>query len=711
MVAPSADAAWLIVEEGFVLPREHEVESVLALANGYLGTRGSLAEGCSMSAPATYVAGVFDAPLGASVVPELALLPDWAHVESEIDGVPLRLEGSSPVEHRRLLDMRNAILWREWRFRDEAGRITQIRSLRLASRSNRHLLIQSVTFTPENYSGRLTSTVPPAGVQVIHTSRGVTIAMVEGGAVVRPSGEKVPLQQLSDPRVPSHRTAVELEIARTYRLDRVVAVYTSRDTPQPVEEARRAVASTLEPARVDAEIEAHVSAWDELWKAADVRITGDDNAQRAVRFALYHLLSAGNADDPQVSIGARALTGGSYKGHVFWDTDIFMLPFFTFALPQTARALLEYRYRTLPAACARAARHGYRGALYAWESADTGDDVTPPFVFAPDGEVVPVLAGTQEQHISADVAYAVWSYWQATGDDLFFSEQGAEILIETARFWACRVEAGDDGLFHIRGVIGPDEYHESVDDNAYTNVMAQWNLERALDVAALCAVRFPAAWEKLRQRIGLAPDEPPKWREIAARMYTGFDPMSGLFEQFRGYFDREPIDLRGLEPRAVPATVLLGRERVEGSQIIKQADVLMLIHLLWDRFSPAVRASNYYFYEPRTDHGSSLSPAIHALIAARLGELQAAERYFWQTAEIDLGNNMGNAAGGVHAAALGGLWQAVVFGFGDVHLTEEGPKASAPKLLSRWRGLDFSLFWRGRRFDFSCGGAEGKEPR
>jgi kojibiose phosphorylase len=279
------------------------------------------------------------------------------------------------------------------------------------------------------------------------------------------------------------------------RLDRVVALYTSRDTSEPLETARRHAQRAIEDiAGITAQ---HRDVWLARWKTSDIRVEGDPAAQRALRLAIYHLVSAANPRDDRVSIGARGLAGTAYKGHVFWDTDIFMLPFFTLTYPEAARALLMYRYHTLPAARAKAARLGYRGALYAWESTDSGEEVTPPFVVAPDGEVIRILTGEQEQHISADVAFAVWSYWEATEDECFLIEAGAEILIETARFWASRVTREEDGRYHIRCVIGPDEYHETVDDNAYTNGLARWNLQVAAEVARLGAERWPDQWRAL----------------------------------------------------------------------------------------------------------------------------------------------------------------------------------------------------------------------
>jgi kojibiose phosphorylase len=555
--------------------------------------------------------------------------------------------------------------------------------------ADRHLLIQCVTITPENYSGRVSLDASLRGPAVQVTNGGTTVAMAIARRVTDRTGRWTPSPEAAD-----GRQSIELRLGETHRLDRIVAVHTSRDTRDPAEAARRHVERAIED--VAGVIGEHRNAWQARWDASDLQIKGDSAAQRALRFAIYHLLSAVNPQDDRVSVGARGLSGGAYKGHVFWDTDIFMLPFFILTYPEAARALVMYRYHTLAAARAKAARLGYRGAYYAWESADSGEEVTPPFGVAPNGEVVRFLTGEQEQHISADVAFGVWNYWQATGDDQFLLEAGAEILLETARFWESRVEREKDGRYHICGVIGPDEYHETVDDNAYTNGMARWNLEMAAETANLIAERWPGSWQALSRRLGIEPQEPHRWQQVACELYTGFDEKTGLFEQFRGYFDLEEIDLAVFTPRTAPIDVLLGRERIQRSKIIKQADVVMLVYLLWERMPPGIREANFRYYEPRCGHGSSLSPAIHALVAARLGDTALAEHYFRQAAEIDLADNMGNAAGGVHLGALGGLWQAVVLGFAGLRACGDSPDTHQANLLPGWRSLSMHFQWRGQ---------------
>jgi trehalose/maltose hydrolase-like predicted phosphorylase len=736
---PTPDPRWRIVEEGLNIAREHEIESIFAISNGYLGTRGSLAEASSFSTPATLIAGVYDVEEHSPDIPELVVMPDWMRLCAFVDGQPFEAGRGEILEHRRILDMRQGLFWREWRHRDPEGRIFRLRALRLASLADRHALVQSVVFTPENFAGRIaleTRIEPPPrhemlpGVRAVRVrpeaprnratapmalalrtpTTGTTVAFAST-ATLRPEGSARSVQEHpgDDGRL-IQRIPVEVEIGGVYRLDRYVSVFTSRDTDRPDEAAARHLA-TLRRRGADALIADHVATWRDRWRAADVEIDGDDDAQRAIRFACYHLIAAANPEDERVSVPARALTGPSYSGHVFWDTEIYMLPFYIHTHPETARALLLYRWHTLPAAREKARAHGYRGAFYAWESAADGAEATPRRVLAPDGQIVTIRTGDLETHISADVAYGVWRYWRSTGDHAFILDAGAEILLETARFWASRGRFEDDGHFHIRNVIGPDEYHEDVDDNAYTNGMAAWNLECAAHTAALLARRWPDRWKELRRRTGLEPHEPAEWRRMAGAIYLPIDPRTGLIEQFQGFFDLEEIDLAEFEPRTAPIDVILGRERTRRSQVLKQPDVLMLIALLWDRFPARVREANFRYYDPRTAHGSSLSPSIHALLAARLGDLAAAERYFRQAAEIDLADNMGNAAGGVHAAALGGLWQAVVFGFAGARFSGSRPSFE-PRLPAGWRALRFRVRWRGvtYRVAIEAGGAVSCEP-
>ena len=311
-----------------------------------------------------------------------------------------------------------------------------------------------------------------------------------------------------------------------------------------------------------------------------------------------------------------------------------------------------------------------------------------------DGKPVDILTGKMEHHISADVAHAVWQYWRFTGDDDFFLRAGAEIVLDTARFWASRAVAEADGKRHIRHVIGPDEYHEDVDDNAFTNVMARWNIGRGLEVMEVLRERWPNHAAELREKLALDDNELADWRDATARIVTGLDPATGIYEQFAGFHALQPLELTAYADRKVPIDVIIGRELAQRSQVVKQADVVALIALLPEEFPGAMAEKNFRHYEPRCAHGSSLSTGMHALVAARLGDAAMASHYLRATAATDLDLDP-NSAGGVHIAGLGALWQAVILGFGGLDLKGD-TLGIDPRLPPQWRSLSFRVSWRGR---------------
>lgn len=724
-----SNADWELTLSGFEPARERAVESLLAVCNGYLGTRSSLPEGHASSDPGTFIAGVYNHYSRPGPVPELIRTANWLAIELIVEGDVLSLDAGEILDHRRTLDLRRGLVTRSWRHRDPAGRITQLSFLHCVSLVDRHALLQRIGLTPENYTGqiavallldgslvqqratprdfigevrlpvqpRIAARVSPASeasnpLRLRAIGSGITVAeMIEGDLLDAP--QAAVRQQLSGLRTGVRWTWMAAS-GQTYRLDKLVSVQTSRDTVDPSAAARAHLASLVAygPSAV---LTDHERAWAARWAEADIDVAGDPAIQRSLRLAVYHLASAANPGDDRVSIGARGLTGQVYKGHVFWDTEIFMLPFYVFTDPVAARALLMYRYHCLPAAKRRARELGYRGALYAWESALSGEDATPTQILGSKNEVIPIQSGSQEHHISADVAYGVWQYWQVTRDDGFLRAAGGEILCETARFWVSRAIAGDDGHLHIRGVVGPDEYHDSVDDDAYTNLLARWNLRRGVEVAALLQDRWPDDWRRLQRRLNLSQEEVHGWQSASDILVDGFDPETGLIEQFDGYFALDDIDLAALEPRTVAVDVLLGYERVRRSKVLKQPDALMALYLLWDEFPAAVHATNFHYYDPRTAHGSSLSPGIHAAFATRLGEMEIAGRYLRETAVIDLDDQMGNAAGGVHMAAMGSLWQAVMCGLAGLGVASDHLQLR-PRLQRSWTRLRCPLRWRGR---------------
>ena len=709
---PTADPAWTIEQHGFDPLRDGSRQSRFAVSNGFLGVRGDRAINRGPDGvvpPCTYVAGLFDVRGAEQPIPALVPAPDWLRVDIAFPGTfpgqaaALTLDDVS--SHYRTLDLRRGALLSGGRLAAMPGLAIRLRMLRLVSLSERAVGLQLIQMEVEDGEAEISLSASfddlDFGLSADRIERDLGIWRT------RASGKRIAMASAASLRVDGDVLAPgqpgpfksiwswRTRPGQTVCFERMVVVARGdAEADDPGGEVR----SKLDASRSVGwrhVLDAHGAAWADRWRYSTISITGDPDAQQALRFAAYHLNGAANPGDPTVSVAARALTGPDYKGHVFWDTEIYLLPFYCLTWPKAARALLMYRHRTLPAARAKAARMGWRGAMFAWESADTGAETTPEQAVGPDRKVVQILCGRQEQHITADVAYAVWHYWMATGDEAFLREPGAEILLEAGRFWASRAGLEADGLCHIRGVTGPDEYHETVDDNAFTNVMARWTIRRALEVAGLVRDRWPITWAGLSARLDLGDRELGQWQAVADAMATGLDSSTGLFEQFDGYFGLEPIDLASYAGRSVPMDVVLGRERTEKSQVIKQADVVALLGLLPEEFAGDTGAANFAYYQPRCSHGSSLSRAMHGLVAARLGRSEMALGFLLETSAIDLADTHAALDGGVHVAALGGVWMITVLGFAGLTLLSNA-LAIDPQLPAGWSSLEFACRWRGR---------------
>ena len=731
LFAVDADPRWSLRVDGWTSTPEPGIEGALALVNGYVGTRAAVEEGSAVSTPATFLNGVFDAASHAATqaattpdrqviaapTPELGVAPDWSKLRVLVQGEPLTVETAAVLGHRRTLDLRRGVLVREWRLRMGTG-TARLRSLRFVSLDDRHVLGQALELVAEDWSGTLVveaivdgdvtneggvrhlvehRTRPVEGGMLLETvtaQRRIGICLASSITLATDDANGVHGENDLRERALIWRCRFDASPGRILRLEKLVTVFTGRDGPDP---AGRAAERLREVAAVGlpAVLERSAAAWADRWASADVEVAGDEELQRRVRFAIYHLIGCANPDDRRAAPGARSLTGERYKGHVFWDNETFVLPVFVYTHPPTARAILGYRYETLPAARENARARGWRGAAFAWESADTGQDVTPVYYFTAGGARKDTRTGEEEHHLNADIGFAVWQYWQTTGDERYLLEEGAEILVELARFWASRAERGLDGRWHVRGVIGPDEYHEGVDDNAYTNQLAAWLLGRAAELVVWLAERHPDQLASLAAVLGLDDAEPAGWRAVAERLVDGVDPKTGLIEQHRGFHQLEEVDLAPFQARTTTMDVVLGWERLGRLKLIKQADVVMLLALLGERYPGAVQEANFRYYEPLTVHDSSLSPSMHALVAARLGDLDTAERYLEQATGLDLDFEHGTtAAGGVHIATLGGIWQALVLGFGGMTVAG-GEPCFTPHVPASWGSLRFRVRWRG----------------
>ncbi|MEL6893181.1 MAG: glycosyl hydrolase family 65 protein, partial [Actinomycetota bacterium] len=397
----------------------------------------------------------------------------------------------------------------------------------------------------------------------------------------------------------------------------------------------------------------HRTAWRARWARCGTSIGGEPDLDRGVRFATFQLLAHGGSpstdgtDDRELAIGARGVTGRSYKGHVFWDTDVFVVPALSSIAPHAAGAALRYRWNRLGPAMEAARAEGRWGARFPWESAHSGIDVTPRWGTDLHGRSIPIHTGELEIHIVGDIAWALDNHRRWTGDDRFMHRYGRTMLVESARYWASRIEVDDDGSAHIRDVIGPDEYHEHVDDNVFTNVVAGYNLRLAGRSTG----------------VGEVDDaERTSWFALADALADGWDPVRGVHEQFTGFFELDPVMVDTIGRPPLSADALLGRERIQQTQVVKQPDVLMAHHLMPGEMRAGTLHADLDTYLPRTAAGSSLAPAICASLLFEAGRADEAVEWFDLAARLDLDDLTGTTAGGLHLATIGGLWQAVTIG-------------------------------------------------
>lgn len=714
---------WLLRRSGFRRsPKQIQInETLLTLGNGYLNIRGSLEELPPGHSGGMYISGIYDK--SEADVEELVKCPMWTDLSLWVDGEQFSLSSSRPVQHEQILDLRKGALHRRTTFRHPSGRVLTLETLRIVMLHNPHYGCMLVRITPRNFSGPLrifsglNGEVCNRGYFQGERLKHLQLEKIERGRNFMYLGMKTREQSVRiaeaaswrlvsaeagrlkwEPRIYGEKftseITLEVERGRSYEFEKLAVVTTGREIlPEAMMKESICLLRDFVKAGVEGEIRSHVELWEERWRQADIRIEGDPAAQKALRYNIYQLLI--NGPPSPGGIGAKFLSSEGYLGHVFWDTEIFILPFYIYNFPEMARNMLRYRYDTLPGARENARRMGYEGAKFAWESATTGVDVTPRFASKLERTIRFIYTGTEEDHIVSDVIYGVERYYRVTGDEEFLVECGLEMVFLTARFWASRiVDSGE--RCEIRRVIGPDEFHEHVDNNAYTNELVKWHLKLAAMLFKHVSKHRPDVVAALSERLSLQQAEVHAWLSISRRLGYRSDPESGVIEQFDGYFglkdhviDRFDRDGHPVLPRGVTY------RNIQSTRLIKQADVLMLIMLFPHAFSRREIEANYDFYEKRTAHKSSLSHCIHAVMGIAAGRRQRAYGYFMKTALFDLDNLHRNTDLGIHAAAVGGTWQTVVYGFGGFSLKSDR-LVLRPWLPKKWNELAFSVRWRDR---------------
>ena len=718
---------WRVVETGFRPDTVVTAGSNFMTGNGYLGYRGTFAEWGPDGYVACVVTDTYDCADGRWR--ELATVPNPLVAAWAADGVELTVHpdgGGGPLDGlERVLDVRTATFRRDATFRLPDGVRATLHEERFASLARLHVVAQRHRVAASAPGPlRLTSGIDTAVWSMngqhltdvaIHDDgdvQVVTARTVESGidvAVAR--AQVVPAAAVAagpGSGTETWRQSHDLEAADgdAVVVDTYLAVYSSNDVQDPAAAARQAAVAAAEDGWATLRAE-HEAAWDEVWAASDIEIDGDPLAQVATRFGIMHNVIATPRHTDDLPIGARGLSCQAYQGAAFWDQELFNLPMYLHTDPEVARRLLTYRHRTLDGARRKARRLGFAGAYYAWISAKDGEELCPSFFF------VDVLTGRpirnhfndRQIHVSPDIAWSIARYVEVTGDVDFLDERGAEIVFEVARFCTSRVALrADTGRAHVRQVLGPDEYHEHVDDNAYTNHLVHEALDVAVRVHAELGARNPQRLRELAAALSLDDAEVALWRDVCDQLVLpGPDPETGVIEQFDGYHDLEDTTPDVVASRLQDPGEYWGWPNgvAVHTQVIKQADVVQLLVTLPERFDTQVHVANLDHYEPRTQHGSSLSHSAYAIAAARLGRSEHAHELFLRSATVDLlattsKTSGGTFIGGIRTAAAGASWMVVAQGFFGVRV-RHGVLHLDPVLPAAWSRLALPLVIRGRR--------------
>lgn len=743
--------SWNLTYYGFDPEGEKLRETLTTVGNGYFGTRGCF-EGESASDihyPGTYIAGVYNKLPTVIHNKEIynndfVNCPNWLPVEFKIgDGdflSPLKME---LLSYRQNLNMREGVMERALTCKDSAGKITVVQSHRIASMASPHYGAIRYKITPQNYSGKITvrsgldGGIINDGVaryrqlnsrHLSFVSRGKTdggiylhmetnrskiqIAMSAKTVFYEDNILKQPGKTISEDRAKiSEEFEIDAKKDKTYTIEKIVSIYMSsgQDTADPKEAATKATAMVNSFEDI---YKPHKKTWSTLWNKADIRIYSDRFMQKVTRLHIYHLLTTASIHNKHIDAGipARGLHGEAYRGHVFWD-GIYIVPFYSRHLPETARALLMYRHKRLDAARKYAKDSGYQGAMYPWQTADDGGEETQIIHYNPvSGEWDPDLSCLQ-RHVSIAVFYNVWDYCTITGDNKFLEDYGAEMMLEIARFWASIAYYDKKtGRYHIKDVMGPDEFHEKypdaeeggLKDNAYTNIMVVWLLEKTIQIIRELPRKV---LDGVSEKIGFKPSEMDKWRDVTNKMNVTISK-DGIISQFDGYMALKELDWDHYRKkygniRRLDRILKAEKDSPDRYKVTKQADVLMTFYILrpaevkriLNRLGYPVKdenkllRDNYEYYVSRTSHGSTLSMVVHAALAKEMGRDDIAWNFSMEAAKSDIFDTQGGTTiEGVHCGVMAGTIILIIKNMAGISFYQKALNIN-PKLPKFWNKI------------------------
>lgn len=742
---------WILREDSFDPEHLGKCEAIMSLGNGYLGIRSATEESYLGETRDCLINGTFN-KFDPSAVTELPNAADMIGMEIRINGERFSLEQGTIDSYSRELNIKTAELTREVAWTSPKGSKVKFTFRRVVSLERLHDFAIQAEVTPLNgdirvdmksgidgrvtntgaqhftdgdmrfYEGRYIQYMPKTTQSDITFALNTTHNFWKNGETL-----EIPAQLNMDLRKVYGAYRTELKKGETLRIEKYCNVYTTRDFDmqgKSVEEMQTySLAQVKKLAGIGYEKLAKDTAeeWKkQVWDRIPITIEGKEEDNFAIHFAQYHLRLMVPAHDNRMNIGAKGLSGEGYRGHCFWDTEIFLLPYYIFTQPETARKLEEYRYLSLPGAHRKAQHNGYQGAMFPWESAWLDDgEVTPEYqgVDIVTGLLIKVWSGFIEQHITADVAFGVWQYYTITGDQDYMNKYGYELIFDTARFWVSRLEnknrqihetvnaegiteftetVTEDGLYHICDVVGPDEYKEHKTDNAFTNYLAVWNMKKAIEYYDLLQKENAGLFKALDEKLDLGRWY-KEWKEKSDKVFLPIPNECHVLPQDSTYLTLKDIDLSKYKAQNFVGGIFrdYNLTQINQIQVSKQADVLVLFFLLEDLFPHEVKAATWSYYSARTTHDSSLSLCTHVVLAADMKAKEEAYKLFRKSTEIDLGPVMTTSNAGVHTASFGGIWQGVVYGFGGLRMLG-GKLRIAPLLPDEWASLSYTVIWHGQ---------------
>ncbi len=737
---------WRLVESRFSPDDLGTMETLFTVGNGYLGLRGNFSESRDAYMDGSFINGFHETwPIShaeeaygfARIGQTIVNVPDPKVIRLYVDDEPLHLSVADLIEYERALDFRTGVLTRDLVWRTPGGKRVRVRSSRMVPLEQRHLAVLTFEVTLLDQRASLSISSQLINRQDVHdegpqheaglggggtdprkaesfdrrvlephdhgadaetgriklayctTESGMSLGVVADHLLETEAEYTTNAHSEDDQAKVIYRVAAEPGVP--VRLTKLVAFHTARTVPprELIDRCKRTLDRTRDEG-VARQFEAQEAWLADFWARADVEVPGQPEIQQAIRWNLFSILQASARAEGQ-GIAAKGVSGSGYGGHYFWDTEIYVLPFLTYTMPWAARNALRFRYTLLDNARTRARELSQKGALFPWRTIN-GHEASAYYA-----------AGTAQYHIDADIAYALSQYVGATGDEEFLFREAVDIFVETARLWADIGFWRDETrrTFHIHGVTGPDEYTTVVNDNLYTNVLARFNLRRAARAVWELERDDPEAYAALVRRTGLTPEEPQEWADCAAGMFIPFDEFLGIHPQDAHFLEREMWDLQNTPLEKRPLLLNYHPLVIYRFQVLKQADVVLALYLQGEEFTPEQKKADFDYYDPITTGDSTLSAVTQCVVAAEVGYHELALRYFTAALYVDLADRHKNASEGVHVASTGGVWSALVAGFGGFRDIGSGAGDRQwqidPRLPDGWSSLVYRVSLHGTR--------------